>query len=155
MKARSWHYRAYWISGVLILLTYLVHWNQKIDLQMHDTYVIFGASSIGIVFFLLFLLFGLCNFILARLNRKLSFTLTNIHCFGTFGILLMFNILTIWNNMIVQYKPRRYYSISDFDSILGTIAQTNFLITLSAIVFILLQLVFLANILLALSSKHQ
>jgi heme/copper-type cytochrome/quinol oxidase subunit 1 len=134
------------VAGVLLFLIAFLVYPSGIDLNVHDTYFVIANLHIAFVLLLLFLLFGFVYFIFQRTNRPLKRVPGLIHYFiSTFTILLF-----ILSPLLVNHAPRRY---NPNDPVYENLHIINLIITISAILFLVAQAIFLANILRSIFTK--
>ncbi len=135
------NYWLYWIVALLTIAAIIKADNSAIDIPIHDTYYVLEIRMILFLFSLVYFLFGLGNYLVLYFNRKLKYSLSMIHCFGTVLVLL----LLTWKYLYVVMFSRMYYSF-------GTSSKADLYYALVAIA---LQSVYLVNILIAILNKKK
>jgi cytochrome c oxidase subunit 1 len=134
------------VTGVLIFLIAFLVYPSGIDLNVHDTYFVIANLHIAFVLLLLFLFLGFVYFIFQRMNRPLKRVPGFIHYFISTFTVLVFTL----SPLLVNHAPRRY---NPSDPVYENLHVINLIITISAILFLIAQAVFLYNILRSIFKK--
>ena len=130
----------FWFSIPILLLIRITSNNQDLDINVHDTYIVFQPNELIIIISLLFGVIGIVYWLLKKLNRKLSKWLSLIHIFFTIGGILLIWILSHFFN-----ESPLEYEIND---------KIRTIIYIIVLLSIFGQIVFPINILIALLSKR-
>lgn len=134
----------------IFLICGFIPTDKTIDIQLHDSYWVFGENHIFIAgCFLFYFLFGLY-----LLFHKILFSkrLVWIHLTTTIAstLFLFLTIKTI--NFFTPTIPRRYYSFNEIDSF-KQYAFLNDLISIFIIIIFITQVLFLINIIVGIVKK--
>lgn len=125
---------AFLISGFLVT-------DETLDINVHDTYYVIAYSHfyylISIVTLLLFGIYGLFDLLKVKLNKIFS----KVHIIGTF-----FSIIGLCFPYHLIFATPEFPLFDDYEKI-------NLCLTICAILFVLLQIVFLLNILITLIKR--
>lgn len=123
-----------WVQTLLFLgLFFISDENSSTSVNIHDTYYVISKSHLYFLFFFLFLLYGIVDF------------LTKNSRFQLFTITLILTTSSVWSFIFVNYLDEKQLSEVDFQSLLD---QPNYNFYLLLLLFILLvtQVVFFINI---------
>ena len=94
----------FWISIPIIILIGVLNRNEMLDVNIHDTYIVFSKTDLTIVISFLFAIIGLGYWIMLKSNRRLSKWLNLIHIALTFGGILIICILAqLFRESIMEY----------------------------------------------------
>ncbi len=125
--------------------------NEKtIDIQLHDSYWVFGENHLFIAeCFLFYFLFGLYLF-----SQKILFSkkLIWIHILTTIAFTLLILFITKTISFLTPIVPRRYYTYNEIDSF-KQYAFLNDMISIFIIIVFFAQIIFLINIILGIIKK--
>lgn len=123
-----------WVQTLLFLgLFFISDENSSTSVNIHDTYYVISSADLYFLFFFLFLLYGIVDF------------LTKNSRFQLFTITLILTTSSVWSFIFVNYLDEKQMSEVDFQSLLN---QPNYNFYLLLLLFILLvtQVVFFINI---------
>lgn len=118
--------------------------NSAVDIQMHDTYFVVAHFHLLFAVGILFGFFALIYFLFPKISgRLIKETLGKLHFWiSLIGIFIVLNPLLY---LSISAVPRRYYSFEGMDAY-RNFEVLNSIITISAIVVFIAQLLFLTNI---------
>lgn len=137
------------LAGLLFLAFCFSFYNRSLDIAIHDTYIILDMKTIGAFLFVVHAIYAFVYFLI-RKNRK--------YLLGLFHLGLgtpLFAYIAFGTLFVMGGSPRRYYPNSDPSIFYESIFPDSF--SLISILFLLGQLIFIANILFAVikSVRHR
>lgn len=149
------YFRTYFlfvISALVCFIISLFPLNESLDISTHDTYLVVNYSNILQIFGIYFLLSGLIYYLFNKFKRKTIRILVDLHFWIIIICVFSFFVCTFFVTSAKSSKS--YYSssfYSEFDAEQSnSLTDFNYLISLVAVLFLLAQLIFIANILVAL-----
>jgi cytochrome c oxidase subunit 1 len=126
-------------TGLAIFILSEISRHSTYDFNMHDTYLVVPSWHVSLIVFFLFSFFGFVYYGFAKLYRPLGKKLSRVHyCITTLTVLLFFILPYFMNGL-----PGR---ISSRDSWTDSMEVLNVFITVSFLLFVSAQLLFLINI---------
>jgi len=141
-KDLSLNYKIYWITAAILLVVgFIKGGDSAIDIQLHDTYFVFGLSFVYNLISLAYFIFGLIYFIAVKKGIKLNPFLSKLHCFGTLTLLL----ILFWNPLLINFfHPRRYYAFEGMDP--GFYTNSISQVTILLVMMASLQVIYILNL---------
>lgn len=133
------------ITGLLILLIGVLFFRSTFDLAIHDTYIVISQTHIAIALCALFFFFSLLYYIFKKLNRPLYRKLGLMHYFLT--------ILPLVTTCIINSLPSRNRAYENMSEEMENMGKFNIIISISVLLCLLGQLLFVANIIATLFRK--
>ena len=101
------------LSIPIIILFGILHRNEMLDINVHDTYFVISQIDFTILISILFGIIGLGYWIMLKANRKLSKLLNLIHITLTFGgILLIWILSQLFRESIMEYDFNNYLTLA-------------------------------------------
>jgi heme/copper-type cytochrome/quinol oxidase subunit 1 len=134
------------VTGVVLFLVEYFIFSSAFDLNMHDTYFVLSPLHIAVYHLLFYLFFGSCYLIFHLIKRPLKRSFGLFHYFTTTTVVFLFTLTPF----IVVSAPRRLNPDISESADLHII---NLMVTISAILFLIAQAVFLYNILRSIFKK--
>lgn len=131
------------VFGLLVFATRFLMSYSVIDIQQHDTYFVFVYQHISDAISIMLVSIGLLYFFLISKRKKLKTWLGLWHFLLT-GFSVYWFLRPILHMAAIAGFPRRYYSFSGFKE--TQLIDFHSMITVSALVFVLSQILFLINI---------
>lgn len=137
-------FKAYYlllIASLTLLMLGFLAGEETFDINMHDTYFVIAHSYIFLLFFLLLFFFFTIYFSLDKAKMNLIKILYKIHVFGT-----LISVLGV-------FFPYSFFFYSTKFSLFDYPGFINICITISFLLFLFLQLLFIINIFVSLINK--
>ena len=125
--------------------------NTAVDIQFHDTYLVFAHFQLLILISLIFGLYAIAYYSIPKLiKRKLNRTLGHIHFWTTtIGVVLFLYPI---GNLGMVGVPRRYYNFENLEDY-NHFANMNQLTTIITVLLLLAQCIFIVNVIFSILSK--
>ncbi|UKN00197.1 hypothetical protein K6119_07980 [Paracrocinitomix mangrovi] len=151
MKTKHIHI-AYGLTALLLLFMSLFT-GATFDIALHDTYVVIPNWHIFIVLSFLFGLYFIVAYLLYKNSRAMRKVLGLIHWSITV-LGLITSALLVKN--IINETPRRYYDYSVYDpeNTYSNSTDLNYVLGIVLIITLIAQLLFVLNLVLALTKKE-
>ena len=130
----------FWILIPIILLIGLLKPDKTLDINIHDTYIIIALLHLAVLISIIFGILGLGYWVVIKLNRRLVNWLTIIHL-----------IITVISLCLIILIP--FFLPESNQGITSLYFDAQVTITLSALVAVCIQSLYLVNIITALIRK--
>ena len=134
------------ISIPILVLLNFIRQHEPLDISIHDTYYVIEQDHLLGFTSIILGLIGLGYWLIQRDNRKLNKWLTLIHCYITFGglvLILFFSFLFIETN-----------ELSKSDDFVHNLTLQELIVVVSLVTFIG-QVLFLINLMIGLKKGHK
>ena len=130
-----------WVQTLLFLGLFLISGeNSNTSINIHDTYYVISSADLYFLFFFLFLLYGIIDF------------LTKNSRFLLFACSLALTISVVWSFIFVDYLDKKQLSEVDFHSLLDQ-PDYNFYLLIVLFILFITQVLFFINIFAVLITK--
>ena len=130
----------FWILIPIILLIGLLKPDKTLDINIHDTYIIIALLHLAVLISIIFGILGLGYWVVIKLNKRLVNWLTIIHL-----------IITVISLCLIILIP--FFLPESNQGITSLYFDAQVTITLSALVAVCIQSLYLVNIITALIRK--
>ena len=130
----------FWILIPIILLIGLLKPDKTLDINIHDTYIIIALLHLAVLISIIFGILGLGYWVVIKLNRRLVNWFTIIHL-----------IITVISLCLIILIP--FFLPESNQGITSLYFDAQVTITLSAVVAVCIQSLYLVNIIIALIRK--
>ncbi|WP_036155256.1 hypothetical protein [Maribacter forsetii] len=130
----------FWILIPIILLIGLLKPDKTLDINIHDTYFVIALLHLAVLISIIFGILGLGYWVVIKLNRRLVNWLTIIHL-----------IITVLSLCLILLIP--FFLPESNQGITSLYFDAQVTITLSAVVAVCIQSLYLINIITALIRK--
>jgi len=141
-------YLAFFYAFPILILLALINGDRTIDIQLHDTYFVFGPGFFLFFNMLLFSILGLGYWLCQRLSLNLYRSLSIVHISIT-----IFGSIIIWSAFLLfPIIPKSPISFEEFENMTDFLfyERVNFLIFITVVGTYISQAIFLVNILMSL-----
>lgn len=141
MKRIKNYYVLLLTSFILLMLGFFIVGKKILDINIHDTYFIILYSDLYLLFSIIAFFFFTIYFSLDKGKIVLNDAISKIHIFGT-----LFSILVLLFPYSLFENPKNFQLYDSFEYI-------NMLLTISFLLFLIFQLLFIINIFVSLIKK--
>ncbi|MES2134123.1 MAG: hypothetical protein V4506_17380 [Bacteroidota bacterium] len=135
------------LTGLCYLLFGYASGDSTLDINVHDTYFVIALQHIGFLFFVIHLFYSIIYFLI---RKSLNYISGLIHLLLIMPLCISIMYSAFYTSFVLGGTTRRYYTNSN-DSIFESQGSFSNLLFVFSILFLLAQLVFIGNIIIAIT----